>query len=126
MERKLRLIKTEEPPKVEEREYPTFWTTCPLKLKFLPEKTCKVGQISSTSDPKNKCEWSVNSKTHNFCFWKYTRDAKNRKTELSRHDRAKLLNITTSKLDQLEQEAMQEFVTICNKNNIDLTELLSS
>jgi len=52
-----------------------FWNTCPLKLDALPEEECELGQQSARarSDAKVPCEWSINSKEHNYCFWKWLR-----------------------------------------------------
>lgn len=118
----LTLVKTREVSKrddesLREVESNNFWNTCPLKLDSLPTKPCGLGYESSKvkSNSIPSCPWWVNSKKHNYCFWRWVRDNSSedgRMDPLLQNEIAKLFGCSSTKVHFILKEAMESL-----KNN---------
>lgn len=112
MERKLRKVKNLKD------EGNNFWNCCPLKLHKTPSKPCGWGQGKDAP-----CDWAINSKVDNYCFWKYVKRVSKpdgSMPEISRDDIAKLLNCSSTKLSILYKEAMEELTQILKDHDFDV------
>lgn len=72
--KKIKVIpKQEDAPPIQDVKSHNFWNTCPRKLELMPEKPCAIGarSVCASSAEKEECPWGVNSKKHNYCFWKW-------------------------------------------------------
>lgn len=89
-----------------------FWNSCPLRLEYLPETECDLGKpiLKNNKVPEDpRCEWWINSKKHNYCFWKYINensDYNGNMKELLQADLAKLFGCSSTKIHFVLKEAM--------------------
>lgn len=70
---KLKLVETPKPLPPPSN----FWRTCPAALRFLPETECPKGKPQMHHDKvqdEPECPWWINSKSHNYCFWRFVKD----------------------------------------------------
>lgn len=101
---------------------------CPLKLKEFPSEPCVLGEnlFKQFNKPhckcKNpefeneellncklcgklivKCRWGVNSKEHNYCFWKWS---STNIGGLNGNNISKLLNLSVQRIGQIAKKAV--------------------
>ena len=70
-----------------------FWKTCKRELEYYPKLLCT----------ESKCDWYINSKDYNNCFWTYIHE--NSRPDgtmrpLQSQEIAKLLNTSTAKINE--------------------------
>lgn len=118
----LKLIK-----KPDKNEFSNFWSCCPLQNEFLPEKECPEAKPEYDKSKKvlkePKCQWWINSKKYNYCFWKYIKENSNshgEMPEMPQSDLAKLFGWSNTKAHFMLKEAMDEFIKVIQENNIDI------
>lgn len=90
-----------------------FWNTCPLQLDYLPTSPCELGEKSckAKSEEAAPCPWSINSKEHNYCFWRYVRDnslPNGQMRPLLQNEISQLLGCSPTKVHFTEKEAKQK------------------
>ena len=111
-DKKLKLLTSPEP-----LESPNnFWKVCPRKLDYLPESPCAKGcpvivgkSRRVQEDPE--CPWWINSKEHNFCFWRYIHDQSSVDgvmNELVQSELAHLFGWSNTKTHFILKEAVEE------------------
>ena len=91
----------------------TFQNCCPLKLKFLPKKTCEEGT--------HKCDWWINSAKHNYCFWKLLQDKSSIDgsiKELAQADIARLFGWSSGRTCARLKEAIAELVEALERRGL--------
>lgn len=111
--------------KFDTREPSNFWNCCPLKLQYLPNSECLEGTpvLSGSNKLKNapKCQWWINSKKYNYCFWKYVKDKSNEygeMPELAQSDLAKLFSWSNTKAHFILKEAIDQLYEVLNSENL--------
>lgn len=120
MTKKLKILKLDpiSPPKLES-EPSNFWNSCIEKYDYLPESPCKAG--TPDSNYQTSCEWWINSKEHNYCFWKYV---KNNSREdgslppLKRKELAELLGISLHCLGEEIRSACDNLTLLLHEHGI--------
>ena len=89
-----------------------FWNTCPRKLEYRPESPCSF-----------TCDWRVNSKQDNNCFWTYIRN--NSRSDgtmkpLQPSEIAKLLGIPNNQMSGVIEEAEEAMKYLLLKSDLKL------
>ena len=87
-----------------------FWNTCPRKLEYRPESPCT-----------HACDWRINSKQNNNCFWTYI--SNNSRSDgtmkpLQSSEIAKLLGVPNNQMPDLIAEAESEMRNILLRSNL--------
>ena len=103
-------------------EQRNFWNTCPRKLEYLPDCACPQGKESRNlkNEEKHTCPWGINSKKHNYCFWKFLYDNSNSDGSIDpmmQNEIAKLFGCSSTKIHFILKEAMEKL-----KGNKDFEE----
>ncbi len=109
--------------------------SCQIKvIATNPEKRTEVSCIPQVPNPnifecgfgkpktESECQWWINSKKHNFCFWKYVKDRSNiygEMPELAQLDIAKLLGWSNTKAHFIIKEAMENLETLLRAHQIE-------
>lgn len=101
-----------------------FWNTCPLKLDYLPDTPCSVGEqsIKTPDSQKPPCEWAINSKEHNYCFWRWVQSQSASDGQMPEHmqgEMSELLGMSSTKVHSTLKDAFKKL-----KKNKGLTVLL--
>lgn len=115
--RRLRLIK-----EARESDKSNFWKCCPLAKDYLPESACPAGE--PTVNEKNgkiqdepSCVWWINSKDHNYCFWRYIKDKSDENgmmKELVQSELADLFGWSNTKTHFMLKQAVEELTQALN------------
>lgn len=122
MDKKFKLLNT---PQLEDRS--SYWTCCPLKNQYLPSEECPEGK--PLLDKSNKiqeepgCPWWINSKKHNYCFWKFVKDNSNSQGEMPemvQSDLAKLFGWSNTKAHFMLKEAMENLIEVLKIYDMDI------
>lgn len=118
-----------------------FWNSCPLQLEYLPTKVCHCGKPGFDKSGKivkeSKCEWWINSESHNYCFWRYINDKSDPDgfmNEMLQSDLAKLFGCSSTKIHFILKETMVELKELLDGTSIldgengfnEIAELLQS
>ncbi len=102
-----------------------FWNCCPKLLEFLPEKHCDLGK--PTKDKNNRitknpqCDWWINSKKHNYCFWKYIYDNSSpdgSMKEIPQPELARLFGCSNTKAYFMIKDAIQELKELLENQEV--------
>lgn len=108
---KLKLITT--PPALPKRS--SFWRVCPKRLDYLPESPCEMGipgrNQSGKVQDEPSCPWWINSKEHNYCFWRYVQDKSGPDgvmQELVQSELAQLFGWSNTKTHFMLKQAIEE------------------
>lgn len=112
MKDKLKLLKT---PKALDGQT-NFWKVCPRVLQYLPEQPCNMGTPEINDKSKRivdepRCEWWINSKEHNYCFWKYLQEKSSPEgvmPELVQSELADLFGWSNTKTHFILKQAIEE------------------
>ena len=89
-----------------------FWNTCPRKLEYRPESPCTYA-----------CEWRINSKQNNNCFWTYIHN--NSRSDgtmkpLQPSEIAKLIGVPTNQMNDLISDAEEAMKYLLLRSDLKL------
>jgi hypothetical protein len=108
----------------------TYWNSCPLKNEYLPEDPCPEGTPEKEGNKivqPGRCAWWINSKKHNYCFWKYLRDNSLQDGSIKEHspaEIAELLGVDLIKSNNLLASAIKKITNL--SSDYKLNEEVSS
>lgn len=107
-----KLPEPKKPKSLKETKVRNFWNTCPRKLDSLPDEPCGLGYESSKmrGNMTPSCPWWVNSKEHNYCFWRWLKDKSTpdgKMDPLLQNEIAKLFGCSSTKVHFILKEALE-------------------
>lgn len=92
-----------------------FWRCCPLAKQYLPESICTDGKpltdVNGKIVDEPRCEWWINSATHQYCFWRYVKDKSDVNgvmKELVQSELAALFGWSNTKTHFMLKQAIEE------------------